>query len=99
MIVCPLCDVAIRCHADENETALFDAHYASGACVPKVKTETSIAHAGYIGLWPICLILPFFDFKHHLFPQYLGCLGDGLIFIRGVETTNRFCLITVDISR
>lgn len=78
VIVCPLCDVAIRCHADDNETALFDAHYASGACVPKVKTETSIAHAGYIGLWSICLIL--FDslvggFKIIYFPNIL----DGLL--------------------
>ena len=38
VIVCPLCDMAIPHTGDEN--VLFEAHVASGACVPKVKTET-----------------------------------------------------------
>ena len=38
VIVCPLCDMAIPHTGDEN--VLFEAHMASGACVPKVKTET-----------------------------------------------------------
>ena len=40
VIVCPLCDMAIPHTGDE--TVLFEAHMASGACVPKVKTETEI---------------------------------------------------------
>eukprot|EP00435_Cladocopium_sp_Y103_P011914 s2091_g3.t1 len=37
VIVCPLCDMAIPHTGDES--VLFEAHMASGACVPKVKTE------------------------------------------------------------
>ena len=40
VIVCPLCDMAIPHTGDE--TVLFEAHMASGACVPKVKTETEM---------------------------------------------------------